>query len=491
MRSRSRFLVRAVMAVALAATALVFAAPAQARTIPRTLADRAPVHAGPVEPGFPIDYVGVIWDQDGRGHDEHPRAVGSHGAVRFRVDGVWGPWTPLIPDGAQAEGQWTSGLVRGGDADAYQIRGIPAEAASPRAVALNTTDGPAVKLGERRGGTAGALESTRCRSRADWAADESLMKWQPELHPVQALTVHHTATGNADPDPASTVRAIYRYHAVDNGWGDIGYQYLVDEQGVVYEGRSSGTASRSCVTRGSDGTLGDGSDFGHEETDLDGDGRTGEMVTGAHASGWNSGNLGVALLGDFTEGSTSGGEPTAAALDGLEDVLAELSSRHGLDPTGTIGYVNPVNGSTKSVATISGHRDWNATECPGDRLYAQLPAIRQNVKVKLGSGGDDGTTPDPGPTLAVTGTTPSTIGVGRNQALQVNGSGFADGATVVFENGKGPAPKITRTSVDAGTPKIDLTVTVDKKGPSSVWDVRVTNRDGATAVCRGCLTIKR
>lgn len=383
-------------ALVLASAVLVMAEPAMAITGPKTLADRRPVQTGPVEPGFPIDYVGVVWDMPDGSH-----AAGGSAAVRFKTDGRWGPWTALVDDGAEAEGQWASGLVPGGDADAYQVRGVPALARSPRATAINTTDGPEVTIGEMPARAAGALASSRCRSRADWGADENLRfgatsgggsveSWPAQFHPVQTLTVHHTAGANDDNDPAATVRAIYRYHAVDRGWGDVGYQYLVDESGVIYEGRWSGSASRSCTTAG-----GDGADFGHETTDLDQDGVIDEMVTGAHVAGWNSGNMGIALLGTFTAV-----DPKAAAVAGLEDLLTELSVRHGLDPVGTVGYVNPVNGTTRTVASIPAHRDWEATQCPGDRLHAQLPSIRQRVADRVNGGGTAPT--DAPPTASIT-----------------------------------------------------------------------------------------
>jgi len=374
-----------------ASLAVVFAQPAAARMAPETLADRQPAQAGPVEPGFPVDYVGVLWDT-AHGHDHADDAghAAPHGAVRFRHDGQWGAWVPLIEDGVEADHLWASGLVSGGDAEAYQVRGIPGHAHDPRVVAINTTDGPLVQVGEARGGTAAALDSSMCQSRADWGANEGLRFdsdgheiWPAEHHPLQALTVHHTATTNDDPDPEATVRAIYRYHAVDQGWGDIGYQYLVDESGVVYEGRWSGAQSTSCETGG-----GDGSDFGHNTSD--------QMVTAAHVGGSNSGNMGVALLGELTDHPRWGGDPKAAAVDSLEDVLAELGVRHHLDPTGTVSYVNPVTGDQKTVDTISGHRDWSATECPGERLYDQLPTIRQRVADKMAGldGGGGGTGSD-------------------------------------------------------------------------------------------------
>ena len=106
-------------------------------------------------------------------------------------------------------------------------------------------------------------------TRCEWGADESLMTWAPQFYPAQKLTVHHTATANNDADPAATMRAIYRYQAVDRGFGDIGYQYLIDESGRVYEGRYSGVDNYP----------------GHDAEGVN-------VVTAAHVGGFNSGNTG-------------------------------------------------------------------------------------------------------------------------------------------------------------------------------------------------------
>lgn len=577
MRYSIRLVSRLLAVAVVSAAALVVPEPAMAVTVPETMADRRPVQVGPVESAFPIDHLGVIWDTDDRsdGHPHEEAGSEPHGAVRFRTDGRWGPWVPLVKEGAEADGQWASGLVAGGDAEAYQVRGIPAGARSARAVVINTTDGPLVKVGERRPG-AGALESTQCRSRADWGADEKLRSSSRTYYDVQALTVHHTVTANNDSDPAATVRAIYRYHTADQGWSDIGYQFLVDEKGVVYEGRWSGTTSRSCLTGG-----GDGSDFAHESG---GD----RVVTGAHAGGFNSGNVGVALLGRFTSETGIGGAPTPAAVQGLETLLTELSTRHALDPTGTVSYVNPVNGDRRTVATISGHRDWNATECPGDRLYPQLPTIRTEVEAAMDGSGGEGEPVDTAPTnvavtspaggatvgdiltltatatddqgiagvdflvdgtrigtgaagaaegtwslqwdsrsvsdaphaltatatdtlgqsttsppvsvtvknsavppptsLAVSGVSPATLGVGQTDVV-LSGSGFVSGAAVTFENGKGHTPTVRVTSVDPHS--IKATVTVQAKGPQGSWTLRVTMPDGSSATAPEPVLVKR
>ena len=208
---------------------------------------------------------------------------------------------------------------------------------------------------------------------AEWGADESLRftsgteRWPAEFHPAQVMSVHHTAGANNDPNPVATIRAIYRYHAIDRGWGDIGYHYLVDAQGKVYEGRWSGAASAPC------GATGGGQDFAHDAN--------GRLVSGAHTGGWNSGNMGAALLGTFS--TTNGAEPSPVAVDALESLLAEFASRHRLNPKAVVTYVNPVNGAARTVNTISGHRDWVATDCPGGRLHDDLPVIRDRVAARM------------------------------------------------------------------------------------------------------------
>ena len=168
---------------------------AQAIEVPETLAERRPVGAGPVVPPFSIDYLGVLWDTSGNAPEHADEAAEEHGAVRFRVDGTWTDWQPLTEDGAAADGQWASALVPAGDAEAYQVRGIPVGAGAPRAVALNTTDGRPVEVGRRPAGpTAHAVPN--CLSRAEWGADESLRFdatgkeiWPAAFFPVPTMAV--------------------------------------------------------------------------------------------------------------------------------------------------------------------------------------------------------------------------------------------------------------------------------------------------------------
>ncbi|MCM8747592.1 N-acetylmuramoyl-L-alanine amidase [Thermomicrobiaceae bacterium CFH 74404] len=176
--------------------------------------------------------------------------------------------------------------------------------------------------------------------RAGWGADESLRFasngreiWPPSYAPVEKVVIHHTVTQNNPPDPAASVRAIYAYHAITQGWGDIGYNFLVDWQGNVYEGR-----------------------FG------------GPNVVGAHTAGYNTGTLGIAVLGDFE--STA---PPQAAIDSLIRLIRERAPQ--IDPGGISYFRDLVD-----VPNIGAHRDYNLTECPGDHLYEVIPDIRGRLK---------------------------------------------------------------------------------------------------------------
>ena len=95
--------------------------------------------------------------------------------------------------------------------------------------------------------------------------------------------------------------------------------------------------------------------------------------------GFNAGNVGIVLLGDFTSR-----QPTAAARQSLTYVLAAIVALGGLNPLGTTNYVNPISGASKTVPTIPGHRDWVATLCPGDLFYPELAGVRRDVADILG-----------------------------------------------------------------------------------------------------------
>ncbi|MGJ5892696.1 N-acetylmuramoyl-L-alanine amidase [Streptomyces sp. V2] len=230
-----------------------------------------------------------------------------------------------------------------------------------RSVLLGALGAAAAGVLAARPAYAAAAPGYTLLTRAAWGADESLRfaadgteKWPTEYYPLQTVSIHHTADGSTDPDPAARVRAIYRNDTIGKDFGDIGYHYLIDAAGRVYEGRWSGT----------DGTP------AHDAT--------GRLVTAAHIGGFNSGNAGIALLGTLTSTPAS-----AAARASLVGLLAELAARHTIDPLATAVYRNPVSGVTRTVPTISGHKDWAATQCPGT-LHAELPALREEIAGMLG-----------------------------------------------------------------------------------------------------------
>ncbi len=223
-------------------------------------------------------------------------------------------------------------------------------------------------IGMPIGGGASARGATSIPAvipRSGWGADESFRFddagdeiWAREFFPLQKLVVHHTAGINHDPDPVATIQAIYYYHAVTQEWGDIGYQYLIDEAGNVYEGR----ASRD-YWNGASPTANNAA---------------GMVVAGGHARNQNPGSMAIALLGTFDDQP-----PTAAARASLIRMLAWASATYGIDPTGRGPYRNPVTGLTREVANIAGHRDYNATGCPGSVLYALLPIMRRQVAARV------------------------------------------------------------------------------------------------------------
>lgn len=185
-----------------------------------------------------------------------------------------------------------------------------------------------------------------------WGADESITWWDPSYRDAQVLTVHHSVTP-AGWDTAATMRAFHRYHTLSNGWGDIGYQLVVDPAGVVYQGRRSNLPVFEAPPV---------------------PGFRPRSVVGAHVGGNNSGNIGVCLMGDFT-----GAMPTPAAWSSLVNVLARLSVALNVDPRGGVQYFNPDSGRGSQRWAINGHRDWMPTGCPGNMLYGALGDLRAQV----------------------------------------------------------------------------------------------------------------
>ncbi len=199
---------------------------------------------------------------------------------------------------------------------------------------------------------AGAMTTEpRIVTRAQWGANESWRSGSPDYAPVKMAFVHHTASGNgysAAQAPA-IVRGAYAYHTKSLHWSDVGYNFLVDRFGVIYEGRHGG------VTQG---------------------------VIGAQVLGFNTGSTGVSVIGTFSNAT-----PPAAVIASLKRLLAWKLDVHHVDPLGTgtlvCGYGQKFRtGQHVTFPAIAGHRSANYTDCPGGRLYAQLPDIRRAVAAR-------------------------------------------------------------------------------------------------------------
>jgi uncharacterized protein with LGFP repeats len=189
--------------------------------------------------------------------------------------------------------------------------------------------------------------------RSAWGADESIRRAAPSYAPrIRFAVVHHTAGRNAytQGEAAAIVKGIQLYHVRGNGWNDIGYNYLVDRFGTVYEGRFGG---------------------------ID------KAVVGAHARGFNTGSAGLALLGTY-----SGQAPTRAAQTALTSLIAWRLDIAHVDP---LSMQNVISGGSERwpakvpvlLRAVSGHRDTGFTECPGGTLYARLNQIAADA-AKLG-----------------------------------------------------------------------------------------------------------
>ncbi len=331
--------------------------------------------------------------------------------IRVRRDGdAWSRWVLVgtdpdhAPDRGTAEHrrhERASDPVWAGEADELQLRISGARDVRGLRLSFVNTTGTAtrrdrVKSGLRRLGTAvvsaartvlgaGSAEADTAQPaivpREQWGAGKCPPRADPAFGEVKLAFVHHTVSTNeyGPEDSAAMVLGICRYHRNTNGWNDVGYNFLVDRYGTIFEGRAGGT---------------------------------GEAVLGAQAQGYNSSSTGIASLGTFS----SGGQ-TPAGLGALARLLSWKLAVHGVPPSGKVEVVSSGGGSNRYPAgsrpvfdRIAGHRDGNATACPGDGLYAQLPELRTMVA--------------PGPPRASTRTTAQrerrNITFGRKAALRLS-----------------------------------------------------------------------
>ncbi|MGH3346842.1 MAG: FG-GAP-like repeat-containing protein [Nocardioides sp.] len=332
----------------------------------RTVAGAAPGSTAVVSRPQPADGyagVGVTWDPTVETDDETLSVE-----VRTRAQGAWTEWTELeyhdehAPDPDSREARVArpgTDVMFVGHVDDVQVRAESADAAPPAGMRLaviapgETADtereAPALDTGElasarlrtvdRASGTslASFTPKPKIYSRAQWGANESLRdKGSLRYHEVHAGFVHHTVNANdySRAEVPGILRSIYAYHTQSRGWSDVGYNFLVDRFGRIWEGRYGG------VDR---------------------------PVVGAHTLGYNDWSFAMSAIGNFDVR-----RPGSAMVQAYGALFAWKLSLHGVDASSTRQVVGP-----DSFKAINGHRDAGSTACPGRYLYAKLPRIRE------------------------------------------------------------------------------------------------------------------
>jgi hypothetical protein len=346
--------------------------------------------------------VGVTWKQGVRYTDD----LGIE--VRTKKDGTWSAWTVLGhdeedgPDSGSSEldgarsRPGTDALVIG-DVDQVQMRAETSDGTTPPDLELAvidpgvgkmTTEAPAIDTSKLPGpqasaatsssdaagqpkaaGVSGAQDTAALSamkvapkpyiySRAQWGANEKIRdQSQPSMGTVKAGFIHHTVNANdytSEQVPA-LLRGIYAYHTQSRGWRDIGYNFLVDRFGRIWEGRYGGV---------------------------------GNPVVGAHTLGYNEVSFAMSAIGNFDIAA-----PPQAVSDAYARLFAWKLSLYNIQADAPRIFVKD-----RYMQAINGHRDVGQTACPGRYLYAKIPAIRvaaQRIQDAAQSGTAPTTQPPP------------------------------------------------------------------------------------------------
>jgi hypothetical protein len=295
-----------------------------------------------------FDMVGLRW------------ADGAHVQAQVRVrrrGGEWSRWLALHAAGDHGpdEGAAPPGTEPAftGTADELQLRlhGHPRGLRARFVRAL-----PTASLARRVARRARARRAQTVATpfplitRDGWGAAAVPPRTDPEYGAVELAFVHHTVNANdyGPEDSAAIVLGIARYHRDSNGWNDIGYNFLVDRYGQIFEGRAGG---------------------------ID------QPVVGAQAQGYNSVSTGIACIGTFESEALP-----SAGMTALAKVIGWKLSLHGVPVQGEITVISAGGESNRypagtevTLQRISGHRDGDSTSCPGADLYAHLPGVRSSA----------------------------------------------------------------------------------------------------------------
>ncbi len=338
-------------------------------------AGRFGVLSAPLEaPGYAT--IGVTW-KPGTELDEEDIEVD----VRTLTDGTWTDWQEMHydpehgPDAGSeeataAERPGTDAVVVG-EVDKVQVRAVTDGRALPRDVQVALVDpgldtdtataSPAIAAtqpeasGTAAGdavlaaGAGGSAPRPEIYSRAQWGADEKLRDpGSLRYGEIHAGFVHHTVNANDydREDVPALLRGIYAYHTKSRGWSDIGYNFLVDRFGRIWEGRYGG------VDR---------------------------AVVGAHTLNYNEKSFAMSAIGNFETA-----QPSSVMLDAYARLFAWKLSLAGVRADSPKEWV-----ASRYFQAISGHRDAAATACPGKNLYAKLAQIRTAARQYQVAGGSE------------------------------------------------------------------------------------------------------
>ena len=300
---------------------------------------------------FPFWALGFAWD----------KGVGTWPAVQFAVsyDGsMWDEGYAMIAhdDGgpAPADDRVHTDLFFGDGQEFIRYRTIDGEGNLVvldrfQVTYIDPTDGPwepdrGMTLMRTSAANTDTIKPPAIITRAQWGANESLRNnstgeiWPPEYATVEHAIVHHAAV-NYGSDGYNAVRSIYYYHCVTQGWGDIGYNYVVDVNGNIFEGRVGGA-----------------------------------NVIGGHAYQYAIGSSGICVMGDF-----SSADPPQAAKSALANIIAYVV--RDLNPNGSKPFHEVPN-----LPTIAAHRDVVQSTCPGSGLYDDMAWLRATVTSILDKG---------------------------------------------------------------------------------------------------------
>ncbi|MFJ6744133.1 N-acetylmuramoyl-L-alanine amidase [Streptomyces sp. NPDC091279] len=330
--------------------------------------------------GLRLDMVASGGKRTGTGNDIEPAA--------FRMDGPEPPAASESPssdatDGTTAEPSPTDpGTTEPSPSESESVPASPSVSESATSSEFPSDSASPSPSGTTPTPLSSTVPQPPITARSGWGADESISPEEPSYiaGKVRATVVHHTASVNdyTCAEAPSMINAIYTYDVRTLGWKDIGYNFLVDKCGTIYEGRKGGV---------------------------------GLPVVGAHAYGFNSQTTGIAVIGTYMDAA-----PSTEAMTSVARLAAWKLGQYGVDPDSNVTLTTAVSGQNlagkswgpgeqMTVSAIHGHRDGYNTLCPGDAFYPALATVRA-----LAAGPVTGLTLGTVTGTSVVGTTPYTNG---------------------------------------------------------------------------------